>query len=63
MVVATATSLKCRVKKLTNIIEKFMKTRKPRNHVQLALMKRGGAGSHKKTHKQLRGQWKRNMDV
>lgn len=35
-----------------------MKTRKPRNHVVLALMKRGGAGSHKKTTKQLRGKWK-----
>ena len=45
------------------ILEIIMKTRKPRNHVQLALMKRGGAGSHKKSHKQLRGQWKRNMDV
>jgi len=40
-----------------------MKTPKPRNHVQLALIKRGGAGSHKKTHKQLRGKWKRTMDV
>ena len=40
-----------------------MKTRKPRNHVVLALMKRGGAGSHTKSHKQLRGSWKRNMDV
>lgn len=44
-------------------LENTMKTRKPRNHVQLALSKRGGAGSHTKTHKQLRGQWKRNMDV
>lgn len=42
---------------------KIMKTRKPRNHVQLALMKRGGSGSHKKTHKQLRGKWKRTTDV
>lgn len=32
---------------------------KPRNHIALALMKRGGAGSHKKSHKQLRGKWKR----
>lgn len=31
-----------------------MKTRKPRNHVALALMKRSGAGSHQKSHKQLR---------
>ena len=31
-----------------------MKTRKPRNHVALALMKRGGSGSHTKSHKQLR---------
>lgn len=36
-----------------------MKTRKPRNHVVLALMKRGGAGSHKKTNKQLRAKAKR----
>jgi len=35
------------------------KTRKPRNHVALALMKRGGAGSHAKTHKQLRGKLNR----
>lgn len=27
---------------------------KPRNHVALAMLKRGGAGSHKKSHKQLR---------
>jgi hypothetical protein len=40
-----------------------MKTRKPRNHVALALMKRNGAGSHEKTTKQLRGKWKRDMDV
>jgi len=39
-----------------------MKTPKPRNHVQLALLKRGGAGSHKKSHKQLRGNWKRTWD-
>lgn len=38
---------------------KFMKTRKPRNHVALALMKRGGSGSHTKTHKQLRGKLNR----
>ena len=44
-------------------IKKIMKTPKPRNHVALALMKRGGSGSHTKSHKQLRGQWKRNMDV
>ena len=42
---------------------KYMKTRKPRNHVHLALSKCNGSGSHQKTHKQLRGQWKRNMDV
>ena len=41
--------------------EKNMKTRKPRNHVVIALMKRNGAGSHKKTTKQLRGKWKRNI--
>lgn len=35
------------------------KTRKPRNHVALALMKRGGSGSHKKSHKQLRGKLNR----
>jgi len=40
-----------------------MKTRKPRNHVALALQKRGGSGSHTKSHKQLRGKWKRSMDV
>jgi hypothetical protein len=40
-----------------------MKTRKPRNHVHLALSKRGGAGSHTKSHKQLRGKWKRTLDV
>jgi hypothetical protein len=39
------------------------KTRKPRNHVVIALIKRNGAGSHQKTHKQLRGEWKRNLDV
>ena len=39
-----------------------MKTRKPRNHVALALMKRSGAGSHEKTTKQLRGKWKRDME-
>lgn len=42
---------------------KFMKTRKPRNHVALALIKRGGSGSHQKSHKQLRGKWKRTLDV
>lgn len=36
-----------------------MKTRKPRNHVALALMKRNGAGSHKKSWKQKRSAWKR----
>jgi hypothetical protein len=41
---------------------KYMKTRKPRNHVALALSKRGGAGSHQKSHKQLRGKWKRNLE-
>ena len=41
----------------------IMITRKPRNHVALALSKRGGSGSHTKTHKQLRGQWKRTLDV
>jgi hypothetical protein len=40
-----------------------MKTPKPRNHVVVALMKRNGSGSHKKSHKQLRGQWKRNLDA
>ncbi len=40
-----------------------MKTRKPRNHVALALHKRNGAGSHTKSHKQLRGEWKRILDV
>ena len=35
---------------------------KPRNHVALALSKRGGAGAHKKTHKQLRGRWKRELE-
>jgi hypothetical protein len=40
-----------------------MKTRKPRNYIALALHKRGGSGSHKKSHKQLRGKWKRSMDV
>ena len=35
---------------------------KPRNHIALALTKRGGAGSHKKTHKQLRGRWKRELE-
>jgi len=39
------------------------KTRKPRNHVLIALLKRNGSGSHKKTHKQLRGEWKRTLDV
>lgn len=37
----------------------IMKTRKPRNHVHLALLKRNGAGSHKKSHKQLRGKLNR----
>jgi hypothetical protein len=41
----------------------IMKTRKPRNHVVIALMKRGGAGSHQKSHKQLRGKWKRSMEL
>ena len=36
-----------------------MKTQKPRNHVALALSKRGGAGSHKKTWKQRRQALKR----
>lgn len=36
---------------------------KPRNHITLAMMKRGGAGSHKKSHKQLRGKWKRDMEA
>ncbi len=36
---------------------------KPRNHVFLALRKRGGSGAHKKTHKQLRGKWKRDMGL
>ena len=40
-----------------------MKTRKPRNYVALALMKRSGSGSHTKSHKQLRGKWKRTLDV
>ncbi len=40
-----------------------MKTRKPRNHIVLALTKRGGAGAHKKTTKQLRGKWKRDMGL
>ncbi len=40
-----------------------MKTPKPRNHVVVALMKRNGSGSHQKSHKQLRGQWKRNLDA
>jgi hypothetical protein len=40
-----------------------MKTRKPRNYIALALQKRGGSSSHTKTHKQLRGQWKRSLDV
>lgn len=31
-----------------------MKTRKPRNHVAIALSKRNGAGSHTKTNKQKR---------
>ena len=48
---------------LHQFLENIMKTRKPRNHVVIALMKRNGAGSHTKSHKQLRGQWKRNMDV
>ena len=38
-----------------------VKTRKPRNHVVIALMKRNGAGSHQKSHKQLRGEWKRDL--
>ena len=36
-----------------------MKTRKPRNHVALALIGRGGCGSHRKSWKQLRSKWKR----
>ena len=44
-------------------MKRKLKPRKPRNHVALALQKRGGSGSHQKTHKQIRGQWKRNMDV
>ena len=32
---------------------------KPRNHVALALSKRGGSGSHQKSHKQLRGKLNR----
>ena len=41
----------------------IMKSHKPRNHVALALMKRGGSGVHKKSHKQLRGKWKRTLGV
>ena len=36
---------------------------KPRNHVFLALRKRRGAGAHKKTTKQLRGRWKRDIGL
>lgn len=36
---------------------------KPRNHILLALRKRGGAGSHQKSHKQLRGKWKRTLEL
>ena len=36
-----------------------MKTRKPRDYVALAMRKRGGAGSHKKTNTQLRAKLKR----
>jgi hypothetical protein len=38
-----------------------MKTQKPRNYVAFALMKRNGSGTHKKTHKQLRNRWKREL--
>ena len=37
-----------------------MKTRKPRNHIALALMKRNGAGSHEKSWKQKRQAWKKH---
>lgn len=40
-----------------------MKTRKPRNYVVVALLKRNGHGSHQKTHKQLRGKWKRMTEL
>lgn len=40
-----------------------MKTRKPRNHVAIALSKRSGSGSHTKTTKQLRGKWKRDLEA
>ena len=36
-----------------------MKTRKPRNHILAAMVKRSGAGSHKKSWKQLRQAMKR----
>ena len=40
-----------------------MKNKKPRNYIFLALLKRQGAGSHTKTHKQLRNSWKRDLGV
>lgn len=40
-----------------------MKTRKPRDHVALAMFKRNGSGSHTKSHKQLRGKWKRDLGL
>jgi hypothetical protein len=43
-------------------METTMKTQKPRNYVALALMKRNGSGTHKKTHKQLRGVLNRNLE-
>lgn len=38
------------------------KTRKPRNHIVIALTKRNGAGSHKKPYKSQRGKLNRNLD-
>jgi hypothetical protein len=34
---------------------------KPKNYVALAMQKRSGGGTHRKTHKQLRGRWKRSL--
>lgn len=42
-------------------MKKTKKVSKPRNYVALALMKRGGAGSHQKSNKAHRQQAKQDL--
>ncbi|WP_181146802.1 hypothetical protein [Burkholderia multivorans] len=42
-------------------MKKNKKVSKPRNYVALALMKRGGAGSHQKSNKAQRQQAKQDL--